>query len=83
MKAIILSAVLLTAMGADNKLLNLPPGQYPGSPPENFAPTLIGDSYLILMPGGSKAVTSEVAEADARGGNLAAVVEGFNVAAGR
>ncbi len=50
---------------------------------QRLLPAMISDSYLILMPGESRTVLSEVAEADARGERLAVAVEGFNVVAGR
>ncbi len=40
MKPALVFAIFLAAMAADTKLLNRPPGQYPGNPSENFAPTL-------------------------------------------
>jgi hypothetical protein len=175
MKPFLASVIFLAAMGADQKSLNLPPGQYPGNPAENFAPSLkragtgrqnlalrrpayqsssydyvltalspsrtcmtsnrvskwaahcacgstagvvwrpavtigdsaaapalmarvepvgeksgerllpaiISDSYFILLPGESKTVIVEVAEADARGEPMAVEVDGFNVTPGR
>ena len=44
MRPILLSVVMIAAMGAENKQLNLPPGQYPGKPAENFAPAVKASS---------------------------------------
>lgn len=40
MKPFLVFVTFLAAMGAETKSLNRPPGQYPGNPSENFAPTL-------------------------------------------
>jgi hypothetical protein len=83
MRPILLSFLLIAAMGAETNQLNLPPGQYPGKPAESYVPAVRSDNHPILTPGESRVVTTEVAEADARGERLAIAVEGFNVAAGR
>ncbi|MBE0657767.1 MAG: discoidin domain-containing protein, partial [Bryobacteraceae bacterium] len=44
MRPILLSLLMIAAMGADSKQLNLPPGQYPGKPAENFAPAVKASS---------------------------------------
>lgn len=54
-----------------------------GSSGKRLLPAIISDSYLILLPGESKTVTVEVAEADARGEAMAVAVDGYNVEPGR
>lgn len=50
---------------------------------DRILPALYSDNYLVLMPGESATVTTEVAEADCRGEPPAIRVEGFNVAPAR
>jgi hypothetical protein len=48
---------------------------------DRILPALYSDNYVALMPGESRTIVIDLADADTRGEKPSVVVEGFNVAA--
>jgi hypothetical protein len=47
---------------------------------DRILPAIYSDNYIALMPGETRTISTEIADADTRGEKPAVVVEGFNVA---